>query len=117
MVETVTRVPDAPAWVDGIVYLRGQVVPVVNLRRRFGLPSANSDPAQRLVVVTQGERVVALVTDSAREFVTIAPEQITPAPDSTSEYVEAVANRNNTLILLLHVEKLLDGNTLTKEIS
>lgn len=115
MVETVTRVPESPPWVDGIVYLRGQVVPVINLRRRFDLPATPADPSHRLVVVSHAERVVALVADSAREFVTIPAEQITPAPDSASEYVDAVANRNNSLILLLNVEKLLDSNTATKE--
>jgi purine-binding chemotaxis protein CheW len=115
LVETVTRVPESPPWVDGIVYLRGQVVPVINLRRRFGLPAVPPDPSHRLVVVSHGERVVALVADSAREFVSIPTDQITAAPDSASQYVDGVANRNNTLILLLNVEKLLDGTNAIRE--
>ena len=69
MVEHVTPVPNAPPFVDGVVFSRGQVVPAVNLRARFGFERAEYDLRTRLLVVQHGGRSVGLVVDAAREFV------------------------------------------------
>src|SRR5437868_11259218 len=76
MVEGVTRVPNAPAHVDGVVFSRGQVVPAVNLRARFGFDRVPYELRSRLIVVSAGGRTVGLIVDEAREFVRIAPEHI-----------------------------------------
>jgi len=80
MVEQVTPVPNAPPFVDGVVFSRGRVVPAVNLRVRFGFPRAKYNLKTRLIVVAHGERVVGLLVDTAREFVSIPTEAIQPAP-------------------------------------
>src|SRR3569623_1108963 len=67
MVEQITPVPNAPAFVDGVVFARGQVVPVVNLRARFGFPRIANDAKTRLIVGSQDDRTVGLLVDSARE--------------------------------------------------
>src|SRR5512142_3428236 len=69
MIEGVTRVPNAPPFVDGVVFSRGQVVPAVNLRARFGFERAPVDLRTRLIVVQSDGRSVGLLVDSAREFV------------------------------------------------
>ena len=68
MLEEITRVPNAPSFVDGVVFSRGQVVPVVNLRARFGFERVPFDLKTRLVVVQAGTRLIGLVADSAREL-------------------------------------------------
>ena len=78
MVEQVTAVPNAPPFVDGVVFSRGQVVPVVNLRARFGFERARYDLRTRLLVVAGGGPPVGLLVDDAREFVTI-PDAVDPA--------------------------------------
>src|SRR5580704_7344644 len=71
MVENVTPVPNAPHFVDGVVFSRGRVVPAVNLRRRFGFDRKAYDLQTRLIIVTHADRAVGLIVDAAREFVTI----------------------------------------------
>jgi purine-binding chemotaxis protein CheW len=78
MIEGITRVPNAPSFIDGVVFSRGQVVPVVNLRARFGFERAPFDLRSRLLVVQSGARQIGLVADTAREFVNIPPDAIQP---------------------------------------
>ena len=80
MVEHVTPVPNAPTYVDGVVFSRGRVVPAVNLRRRFGFEKAPYDLKTRLIVVSHAGRAVGLIVDSAREFVTIPSDAVQPPP-------------------------------------
>lgn len=111
MIENVTFVPNAPAFIEGIVYLRGQVVPVISLRRRFGLEKIPYDLQSRLVVTSLENRVVGLAVDSAREFITLTEAQIQPLPENLAalpiEYLEGVVSLNGRLILLIDLAQLL----------
>ena len=111
MVEDITRVPNAPSFVDGVVFSRGQVVPVVNLRARFGFDRAPFDLRTRLIVVQSGARMIALLVDAAREFVGIPPNAIQPPHEALSgmsgRYVEGVASIGDRLILILNLERIL----------
>jgi purine-binding chemotaxis protein CheW len=111
MVEHVTPVPDAPAFVDGVVFVRGQVVPVVNLRARFGFERANYDMKTRLMVVARQGRTVGLLVDSAREFVTLGMETISPPPEAitglSGKYLMGIANIADRLVLILNIDEIL----------
>src|SRR4051794_14135950 len=115
MVEHVTPVPNAPPFVDGVVFSRGKVVPAVNLRRRFGFERAEFDVKTRLIVVTVGERSVGLIVDAAREFVTISADAIQPPPDAmggtSGRYLRGVATVADRVILVLDVAGVLDSST------
>jgi purine-binding chemotaxis protein CheW len=112
MLEEITRVPNAPSFVDGVVFSRGQVVPVVNLRARFGFERAPFDLKTRLVVVQAGTRLIGLVADSAREFVSIPPEAIQPPNDAlagmSGRYVDGIATVRDRLILVLNLDRILN---------
>ena len=112
MIENITRVPNAPSFVDGVVFSRGQVVPVVNLRARFGFERAPYDLRSRLIVVQAETRLVGLVVDSAREFVNIAPDAIQPPHEAlagmSGRYVEGIASIGGRLILTLDLSRLLN---------
>lgn len=112
MVEDITRVPNAPSFVDGVVFSRGQVVPVVNLRARFGFDRAPSDLRSRLVVVQSGGRVLGLLVDTAREFVSIPSSAVQPPHDTltgmSGRYVDGIASVNDRLILILNLERILN---------
>ena len=113
MLEGVTRVPNAPTFVDGVVFSRGQVVPVVNLRARFGFERAAYDLRTRLIVVQAASRVIGLVVDSAREFVNIPPESIQPPHEAlagmSGRYVEGVASLGDKrLVLTLDLSRILN---------
>src|SRR6202051_2943782 len=102
MVKNVTPVPNAPPFVEGVVFSRGQVVPVVNLRRRFGFEKVPNDLRTRLVVVANGGRSVGLLVDTAREFVAIAAESIQPPPEALSglsgKYLQSIARLGERLV-------------------
>ena len=111
MIEDITRVPNAPSFVDGVVFSRGQVVPVVNLRARFGFDRAPHDLRTRLIVVQAESRVIGLLVDVAREFVSIPPEAIQPPHEAlagmSGRYVEGVASIGDRLILILNLQRIL----------
>jgi purine-binding chemotaxis protein CheW len=112
MVDHVTRVPNAPAYVDGVVSSRGQVVPVINLRARFGLDRVEADARTRLIIVELESRVVALLADSAREFVTIRPDSIQPPGAAlaglSGEYLVGIATIGDRLVLILNVKDIVN---------
>ncbi len=111
MIEGVTRVPNAPPFVDGVVFSRGQVVPAVNLRARFGFERAPYDLRTRLIVVQTSGRSVGLVVDEGREFVRIPPGTIHPPQDTIGglggDYVEGIASLNGRLVVVIDLGRLL----------
>lgn len=111
LVENVTRVPNAPSYVDGVVFSRGAVVPALNLRARFGFERSPYDARTRLIVAQQGDRSVGLVVDSAREFVTIPAGLIQPPAEgltgTSGRYLRGVAIVADRMILILDIAELL----------
>lgn len=111
MVEHVTPVPNAPSFVEGVVLSRGQVIPAINLRLRFGFDKIAYDLRTRLIIVHSGERTVGLIVDMAREFVTIPEEIIQEPPDSVSglsgRFLEGIAPLGQRLVLVLDVDAVL----------
>ena len=112
MVEHVTPVPNAPVFVEGVVFSRGQVVPVVNLRARFGFDRAGLDLRTRLLVVQSHGRQVGLLADEAREFISIADGAIHPPNDAigglSGNYLEGVATLGERIVLVLNVREVVE---------
>lgn len=112
MVGAITPVPNAPSFVDGVVSVRGQVIPAVNLRSRFGFSRAPLDIRSRLLVVRADGRTVGLVVDSAREFTSLDTATIQPPPEGVSglngRYLEGLAHLDDRLVLILNVTHLFD---------
>jgi len=111
LIEHVTPVPNAAHFVDGVVFSRGEVVPALNLRARFGFERAPLGLSSRLLVATAGGRTVGLVVDSAREFVAIDTAAIQPPSAMLSglsgRYLEGVANIGDRLVLVLNLTEVL----------
>lgn len=111
LLEQVTAVPNAAACVDGVVFSRGQVVPALNLRARFGFERIGYDASTRLVVVNPGGRSVGLVVDGAREFVSFDADAIQPPASAltgtSGRYLEGIANIGDRLILVLDLAEVL----------
>ena len=112
MVSTPTPVPNAPPFVDGVVSVRGQVIPAVSLRARFGFPRVAHDVRSRLVIVRAHGRTVGLIVDSAREFANIAPDDIKPLPEgiggTSGRYLLGIAQKGERLLLIVDVRELLE---------
>ena len=113
MVEQITRVPNAAPFVDGVVFSRGQVVPAINMRARFGFERTDRDLRTRLLVVQAAGRSVGLLVDACREFLTIPPAAIQPPGEGLSgagtRYVSGIATLNDRLIVILDLGTLLDS--------
>ncbi len=112
MVEEITPVPNAPSFVEGIVFVRGQVIPTINLRRRFGFETVARDLRTRLIVVSSRGRTGGLLVDSAREFVSIPSGAIQKPPDEiaglSGKYLEGIALLGERPILILDVDEVLN---------
>ncbi|RME94833.1 MAG: chemotaxis protein CheW [Verrucomicrobia bacterium] len=85
MIQHITPVPNAPPFVEGVVFTRGQVIPAIDLRTRFGFEKAPRDLRTRLLVVSHEDRTVGWIVDSAREFVHLDPAGIQPPPETLPE--------------------------------
>jgi len=112
MVDQVTPVPNAPPFVEGVVFSRGQVVPVINLRTRFGFERAALSLRTRLLVVQHGSRLVGLLADDAREFITIPDAAIQPPNDTIGDlsgnYLEGVATLGQRIVLILDIGEVVE---------
>jgi purine-binding chemotaxis protein CheW len=115
MLEHITPVPNASAAVEGIVFSRGQVIPAVNLRVRFGLPREPHTLRSRLIVVQVQQRLVGLIVDAAREFSAIPDDAIRPIQDAIAgmegNYLKGIATMGDRLVLLLDIETTLNLGT------
>lgn len=111
MLEHLTAVPNTAPAVEGVVFSRGNVVPALNLRVRFGLPRAAFTAATRLIFIQAHQRVVALIVDSAREFRSIPHDSIRPIEQTLTgiegNYVLGLASVNERLVLLLDLAAVL----------
>lgn len=106
----ITTIPKAPFSVEGVINLRGKVIPVVNLRKKFGLGMKEVDYQSRIIVVDVGT-TVGLIVDSVSEVLRVSSETIEPPPPVTggigTEYIMGIGKLEDRLIIILDVHKLL----------
>lgn len=106
-----TPVPGAPSYVVGLVQVRSQVIPLLDLRLRFGLPSRTPTIDSRIVVLKLGQRLVGLLVDSAREVQNISSDQFKVPPSVVSVqsagFIMSIAQLKERIIMLLDSEKVI----------
>jgi purine-binding chemotaxis protein CheW len=113
--ESVTRVPYTPNYMLGVMNLRGVIVPVIDLRVRFGLPARAMDGSTVVIVVrvrsSRGEKTAGIVVDAVSEVYSVAPEQIKPAPalgaSTDSACVRGLATVDEKMVMLLDIDRLI----------
>jgi purine-binding chemotaxis protein CheW len=109
--QEVTRIPRAPAFLEGVINLRGQVIPVIDLRRRFGLPPAGHNGAARIVVVEMNGSRVGMIVDAVLEVLRLPADAVVPPDDlltaTDAAFLRGVAKHEESLILLLDLERVL----------
>ena len=110
MVE-ITKIPNSPEFVEGIINLRGKVIPIVDLRKRLGMPQKEYDNETRFIVVEFSKRVIGFVVDSVHEVLRINKNIIEPPPKMVAgietDYITAVGKLDDRLLILLDLEKVL----------
>jgi purine-binding chemotaxis protein CheW len=110
-VPEITAVPNAPDYIEGVINLRGRIIPVVDLRKRFGEPAPQTNKKNRIVVVEMEDRLVGLIVNSASEVLKIPPSEI-EAPknlfqEGELDYVTGVGKLSGRLVILLDLNKVL----------
>ncbi|GIV61228.1 MAG: chemotaxis protein CheW [Rhodothermaceae bacterium] len=112
----ITRVPNAPPFVEGVINLRGRIVPVVDLRKRFNLPPRPMDKNTRIVVVEMDGKVIGFMMDAVREVIRVSRDVIEPPPELTlgidTHYISGVAKLDDRLLILLELEEVLSAEEL-----
>jgi purine-binding chemotaxis protein CheW len=110
-VTEIAPVPGAPSYVLGIINLRGNVVTVIDTRKRFGLPSSELDDSSRIIVIESEKQVVGILVDAVAEVVELHEGDIDAAPnvgtEDSSRYIQGVATREDGLLILVDLNKLL----------
>ncbi len=107
----ITRVPNAPAFVEGVINLRGKVIPVINLRKKFGLHGKDSDDASRVIIMDIQGVTYGLVVDSVSEVLRIPSDVVEPPPPMASStgsiFIKGIAKLENRLIILIDIDRLM----------
>lgn len=111
---TITPVPQAPGFVEGVINLRGQIIPIVDLRKRFGIDANAMDDDTRIIVVELGNGVVVgLIVDAVREVERLPSEAITPPPALVAgsigaEYIKGISNHEDKMIIHIDLRRVFN---------
>ncbi|MFD0879516.1 chemotaxis protein CheW [Variovorax dokdonensis] len=112
--EAVTRIANAPDFIKGVVNLRGIIVPIIDMRLKFSLGTPSYDQFTVVIVLNIGGRVVGMVVDSVSDVITLAPEQIRPAPEMgaalDTDYLVGLGTVNDRMLILVDIEKLMSSD-------
>jgi purine-binding chemotaxis protein CheW len=115
-VPDITAVPNAPDYIEGVINLRGRIIPVVDLRKRFGEKSFEVNKKNRIVVVELESRLVGLIVNSASEVLRISPSEIDEPHNVFREgelnYITGIGKLNGRLVILLDLNRLLQRGEL-----
>lgn len=117
-VPDITEVPDAPGFLEGIINLRGRIVPVIDLRKRLRLEGAEMSKSTRVLVTDNSGGLVGLLVDSVSEVRKVQPEAVEDPPEMVSavgvEYITGVVKADEKLIILLNLKKVLSIEDMRK---
>lgn len=114
-IKEITEVPTAPDFIEGVINLRGKIIPIIDLRKRFGLQSAEAAAEQRIIIVefVKGQ-YTGVVVDQVSKVINVLPEQVLPAPASVKEegavYIESIIKIDERVIVLLDIEKIFSAD-------
>lgn len=107
----VTKVPNAPYFIDGIINLRGDIIPIVSLKKRFNIPEKAVDSDTRIIINNIRGKDIGFVVDEASQVIKIDDADIEDAPDivkgADRQYISGVGKVNDQIVILLNLEKIL----------
>jgi purine-binding chemotaxis protein CheW len=114
----ITKVPNSPDFVEGVINLRGRIIPVIDLRSRIGIAKKEADKNTRIVVVEILEKTIGFIVDAVKEVLRI-PSDITEAPPELvngidSDFIKAVGKLEDRLLILLDLEKIISKEIISK---
>ena len=114
--QPITRVPKAPFYVEGVINLRGKVIPVIDMGKRFGLEKVENNKNNRIVVVNIQDTILGIIVDAVTEVLRIPIDSIEPVSDivtaANSDYLRGIAKLTDKMVILLELDKLLSGDNI-----
>jgi purine-binding chemotaxis protein CheW len=114
--QPITRVPKAPFYVEGVINLRGKVIPVIDMGKRFGLDKVENTKNNRIVVVNIQDTILGIIVDAVTEVIRIPMDSIEPVSDiitaANSDYLMGIAKLADKMVILLELDKLLSGDSI-----
>jgi purine-binding chemotaxis protein CheW len=109
--DTVTRIPDTPDFVKGVINLRGTIVPVIDMRLKFKLANVTYDNFTVMIILNVAKRIVGMVVDGVSDVIDLTAEQIRPAPDLgrgvDTEFLTGIGALDKRMLILVDIEKLI----------
>jgi len=110
----ITRIPNAPPFVEGVINLRGKIIPIVDLRKRLGFGGKEYDKSTRIIVIELDGMVLGFIVDSVSEVLRISDATVEPPPSLVagveSDYIEGVGKLDNRLLILLELRKIFSDS-------
>ena len=110
--QSITQLPQTPSYIKGVTNLRGTVLPVIDLRIRFGLEPQQNTKQTRVIIVTMGKIKVGIMVDGVSEVLRVSDESVEPLPPMVnsvnSDFLKGIVRLEDRLIILLEVERVLD---------
>ena len=107
---TITKIPNAPSFVEGVINLRGKIIPIVDLRKRLGFNGKAYDKSTRIIVVELDGLILGFIVDSVSEVLRVSESTVEPPPSIMggieSDYIEGVGKLDNRLLILLELGKV-----------
>lgn len=107
----ITRVPKAPDFLEGVMNLRGRIVPVVDLKKRFKLPPAEQTSQSRIIIAEVGDQFIGLWVDRVSEVLKVPPQAVAPPPEMVltiaGEYLSGLVEVQDRLVILLNLSRIL----------
>ena len=110
-----TAIPHAPAWIRGVINLRGVIVPILDLRMRFGMSATEPTPIHVVVIVQSGSRTAGVLVDAVSDIIAVSPAEIRPLPEVGSgapvRLLSGLVPREDGMVAIIALDVLLDFNT------
>ena len=115
----ITRMPQTPGYIKGLINLRSNVIPIVDLRLRFGLEETEPTDETRIMVVNVNDKTVGLIVDAVSEVLRISEDQVTPPPPAVSglgrEYLTGLVRLDERLLVMLDIDKIITDKIVNDE--
>jgi purine-binding chemotaxis protein CheW len=114
LITDITRIPETPGYVKGLINLRSTVIPVIDLRLRFGLPEGETTDESRIMVLQAGGKTIGIVVDAVSEVLRVKHEQIAPPPPTVAglgrDFLSGFVKFEDKLLILLDIDKIFNDD-------